>query len=408
MDSLTGYRRASAIGWRSLVAVAAVLAATSAVSSGHSVTALVLGLAALLAVADIGFAAVHPAARPPAPPADVGAAREADRLRALLDAVSAALFVLDTEGRIVLANRAARSLAGADVARLDDVAVLGPAAAAAVRALTPGVRRIVRARDGRSLLAWSGAFNAPGEAPQRLLSLQWVAGELDAVETEAWLAMTRVLTHEMMNSLTPIVSLAESVIALPERSAAVTPALATIARRAAHLVRFIERYRALGDLPRPNLVSFDLAALLAEIVQTMEPEFIAGGIEASLRIDRKPRTMTADPDLLERAVINLLRNATEALQNEEQSRLEVDLSASPAGVTIAIRDNGPGIPLDRLDDVFVPFFSTKPAGSGIGLPLARQIASLHGGSLIARPTACGSCFELHLPNAVPSRSGEAE
>jgi two-component system nitrogen regulation sensor histidine kinase NtrY len=408
MDSLANYHRASAIGWRLLIAAAATTAALATASSGHFATAFLLALAALLALLDIAVSTVRPAVRQLLPSADIGAAAEVDRLRALLDAVSTALFVIDAQGRILLTNRAGRRLAGTDIARIDDIEVLGLPAITTIRALPPGARRIVHAGDGRSLFVWSGAFAVSGEAPQRLLSLQWVAGELDAVETEAWHAMTRVLTHEMMNSLTPIVSLAESVAELPERDKAVAPALATIARRAMHLLSFIERFRAIGSLPSPTLSSIDLATLLADIVATVKPEFAAIGIEVALRADKSFVTIMADHDLLERAILNLLRNAADALQGKKQARVDVELVVMPSGITIAICDNGPGIGLERLNDIFVPFFSTKPNGSGIGLPLARQIASSHGGTLIAKPMAQGSCFELHLPiNAVPSMQGRS-
>jgi signal transduction histidine kinase len=397
MDRLAGYDRTTAIGWRLLIAAAATLTAIRIATSGHSVTALLFGLAALLAMADIVIAKVRPDRSFAAAPSDLSAAREADRLRALLDAVSAALFVIDSGGRIVFANRAARRLANGEITRLDDIATLGPAAIAAVRALPAGGRRIVRAQDGRNLLAWSGSFTVPGEVPQRLLSLQWVVGELDAVETEAWHAMTRVLTHEMMNSLTPIVSLAESVAALNERDAAAGPALATIARRSKHLLRFIERYRALGDLPPPLPVTFDLAMLLIDIANTIQPEFASAGIDLSVQIDSVAAMVTADPDLVERAVTNLLRNAAEALRDCGTPKVVLTLSANRDGRSIMIRDNGPGIPEDRRDEIFVPFFTTKPGGSGIGLPLARHIALLHGGTLVVTPVIPGSCFEFYLP-----------
>lgn len=379
------------------MAVASTCAAVGSASSHHFATALILLLVAILAVADICVAMMRPQRRFFAPSADISALREADRLRALVDAVATALFVLDAEGRIVMANRAARSMAGANIARLDDIAPLGPAATAAIRALPAGARRILRSEDGRNLLAWSGSFTVPGEAPQHLLSLQWVAGELDAVEIEAWHAMTRVLTHEMMNSLTPIVSLAESLVALPGHAPQAARALATIARRATHLLRFIERYRLLGDLPQPNPIDFDLAMLLADLVRAMEPELTGAGVGVSLRTPDGQAPIHADPELVERALINLLRNAIEASRGEQEPRIEIDLSTDRTALTVAIRDYGAGIPPDRLDDIFVPFFSTKSGGSGIGLPLARQIASLHNGTLVARPMTRGSRFELHLP-----------
>lgn len=405
--NLAGYRRWSAIGWRMLLTGAAVLAAGRVAAAGHPATALLLVLVALFAIADIMMGGadmvIGGVGRPRtlvAPALDMNIAREADRLRALLDTVSVALLAVDAGGRVAFANRAARRLAGAELARLDDIAILGEAAVTAILGLPPGARRIVRAVDGRGVLVWSGAFHVPGEPAQRLLSLQWVAGELDAVEIEAWHAMTRVLTHEMMNSLTPIVSLAESIAALPPEgrdAKMIGPALATIARRGTHLLHFIERYRALGDLPPPVPVMLDPAAMLADIACTMRSELEASGTTLSLKIDGPARLISADPELIERAMLNLLRNAAEAVRGGERPEVGLELLTTRDDVTIQVCDNGPGVPPDRVEDIFIPFFSTKSGGSGIGLPLARQIALLHGGSLVARSRSDGACFELRLP-----------
>jgi len=396
MDSVAAYPRVSAIGWRLVIAAGAVWGAMQLLSSHHVATIALLLIVAALALADLCLSLTRRTAHP-ARPATADDAREADQLRALLDAVATALFVLDAQGRIVRCNRAARQMAGAMVARLEDVAALDAMTAAAILALPAGARRLVRAKDGRNLLAWCGSFTVPGAAPQRLLSLQWVAGELDAVEIEAWHAMTRVLTHEMMNALAPIVSIAESLSALPEHGPQTARALATIERRATHLLGFVERYRALGDLPRPVPTTFDLATLVTDIVETMRTTMGEEIVLLPVARPPHPALVVADAQLIERAVVNLLQNAAEAVRNCPNAEIHIELKVDGTGTTVIVCDNGPGVPLDQMEEIFVPFFSTKAGSSGIGLPLSRQIASLHDGTLVTRPATNGARFELRLP-----------
>jgi two-component system, NtrC family, nitrogen regulation sensor histidine kinase NtrY len=395
MDSPAAYPRISTIGWRVVIAGVALWGAIQLLPSHRLATVALLLIVALLALADLCF---HVTRRAPLParPA-ITDAREADQLRALLDAVATALFVLDAQGRIVRCNRAARRMAGTMTARLEDVAALDAATISSIQALPAGARRLVRAKDGRNLLVWCGSFTVPGAAPQRLLSLQWVAGELDVVETEAWHAMTRVLTHEMMNALAPIVSLAESLAALPGHGPQTARALATIERRASHLLGFVERYRQVGDLPRPVPVAFDLAALVSEIVEATRTTIKGANVAWSVTGSRRTALVMADPELIERAVVNLIRNAMEAVRDHPAPHIQIELKTDAGGTTIIVRDNGRGIPPDQIDDIFVPFFSTKAGGSGIGLPLSRQIAALHDGTLIVQPATSGACFQLNLP-----------
>jgi signal transduction histidine kinase len=396
MDSWSAAPRVSAIGWRLIIAGTAVWGALQLLSTHHAATIALLLIVAAFALADIYRSLARRTALP-ARTETADDAREADQLRALLDAVATALFVLDSQGRIVRCNRAARQMAGAMVGRLQDVAALDPVTAATVLALPAGARRLVRAKDGRNLLAWCGSFTVPGAAPQRLLSLQWVAGELDAVEIEAWHAMTRVLTHEMMNALAPIVSLTEGLAALPGHSPQMARALATIERRAAHLLGFIERYRLLGDLPQPAPVTFDLSVLVTDLAQSTMSMLEGTGIHLSLSLPAAPAHVTADPELLERALANLLQNAVDTVRGQPLPRITIQLQADKAETILRVHDNGPGIPPDRIDEIFVPFFTTKEGGAGIGLSLSRQIAAAHHATLMAVPSEEGACFELRLP-----------
>ncbi|MHA6717829.1 sensor histidine kinase [Sphingomonas sp. RS6] len=381
-----------------VIADAAVWGALQLQSTHHAATIALLVIVAALALADIYRSLTRRTALP-ARTEIADDAREADQLLALLDAVATALFVLDAQGRIVRCNRAARQMAGAMVGRLEDIAALDSVAAATVLALSAGARRLVRAKDGRNLLAWCGSFAAPGAAPQRLLSLQWVAGELDAVEIEAWHAMTRVLTHEMMNALAPIVSLTESLVALPDHPPQTARALATIERRATHLLGFVERYRQLGDLPRPVPVSFDLSVLVTGVAQSTMSLLGDIGIRLDLSLPAEPARIIADPELLERALANLLQNAADAVRGRPSARITIELTTERTETILRVRDNGPGIPVDRIDEVFVPFFTTKEGGSGIGLSLSRQIAAAHHATLTAVPSDEGACLELRIPAA---------
>ena len=181
-------------------------------------------------------------------------ARQLDQMAALLDAVTVALIAVTPEGRIQFLNRAARLLAGEEVGRLGDIRALGPATENLILSLPAGARRIVTLADGRTMLVWTGAISAPGVPVQRLISLQAVTGELDAVQVKAWADMTRVLSHEIMNSLTPISSLSESLPDLLKDNTDETAvrAVETIARRSRHLMNFVERYREIADLPAPR------------------------------------------------------------------------------------------------------------------------------------------------------------
>lgn len=398
----------SATGWRLLFAGCLAYGLTAALIEGRYLVGLVLGSALILTGIDARRALAR--ATTGGAPRPVGAEIEKRRLReatALLDAVTVALFALDVDGRVRFTNRAARLLAERDIARLEDAAALGRTAAETVLALPVGGRQLVPLADGRSALVWVEGISRPGVGLQRLVSVQPVAGELDAVQVGAWHSMTRVLAHEMMNSLTPIASLSESVerqahaMNLPAK---VADAVATISRRSRHLMGFVERYRAIVDLPRPQPAEFEASAFLADL-EGLARSFMA---DASAELIVEPTNpglaLLADRALLEQAVLNLLRNAAEAVAGRPDGRVQLGCVRSPGGIAIFVRDNGEGVPEHRLEEVFVPFFTTKARGGGIGLTLAKQIASAHGGRLtVRRNDHDGMTFEVFLPERSASQ-----
>lgn len=339
-------------------------------------------------------------------PSAIDKDRRIDRLEALVDAVAVALFVLEADGRIAYANRAARLLAGAQIARLSDLQGAGSAAIAMLSCLPIGGRQVIRFEDGRTMLAWAGSFAIPGMPPQRLLSIQSIAGELDAAQIGAWQAMTRVLAHEMMNSLTPIVSLAQNVAPLAQGDGVrsdILAAINTIARRSAHLMDFVERYREIADLPAAEPEPIDMAALLDELARLIRAQTDLNGVTLSVEW-AEHLTVYADPDLLERALLNLVRNAIEALEGREDGKVSLRALGGDDSIIFLVEDNGPGIADELLSEIFVPFFTTKAGGSGIGLSLAKQVAMAHRGTLTARRAhAGGMVFELRIPLAQNDR-----
>lgn len=338
-------------------------------------------------------------------------ARQVEHLQTLLDTVAAALLVVEPQGRIRFINRAAHTLFKGPAHQLRDLGEFDEAAVATLLSLAPGARQIVPFTDGRHLLCMAAQFSVPGRPSERLISFQRLAGELDAVEIKAWQDMTRVVAHEMMNSLTPIASLSESLEAqLRDRTrgdagAALSDDVATsleaIKRRSLGLMNFIERYRRVAELPLPAIQPVGIASLIAGIEKLVNTELQRQQVRLSTSVNPPDATFPADAELLEHAIINLLQNAADASERTENALVRLDCTLEPTRLSITVTDNGVGLPAHQHDRILLPFYSTKPDGSGIGLALVRHIALAHRGQLEIRANEpCGAVVSIILP--VPS------
>jgi len=328
-----------------------------------------------------------------------------DFLEALADTVNAALLVIDGQGAVTAANRAARVSLGAAEGPITAIPALDAETARRLLEMPIGARGIVRLADQRAMLAQVSGFTTPAGA-RRLIALQGVASDLDAVELKAWQDLTRVLAHEMMNSLTPICALSETIGARlggPQDAAAraeMAEAAEVIARRSQGLMHFVERYRRLTDAPaavKTRTPAADLVHSLDGLTRAMIGE---DAIAYSSAVHPAWLTLDADLDLLEQAAINLLKNAIEAVRGRPGAQVRLTIGLAEDQLALTVADNGPGLPTADPEGAFVPFFTTKEGGSGIGLTLARQIALGHGGRLEHRAgKPGGAVFQLFLPQA---------
>jgi len=393
-----------------VVLAAALLALGSAgllAAAGSPRVQLLLGLA-MAGLAGWGWRALArlqwPAPAPQAEPAQPQQQQDLQQRLLLLEGelehVPVALFRCSAGQVRALNARARRLLApGGAQERAELLRELAEAQGEAGRALL----HIATERGLERWLLAGSAMTLQGE-PVRLLALLPLESELEAETLKAWRQLVHVLTHEIMNSLTPIASLARSAQELQgdaERAQDLALALDTVARRAEALARFVADYRRVSDWPEPRPEPVELQALFARLEQLVAAGWRARGGQARFQVQPGSLSLMADPGQLEQALINLMKNAAEATAELAQPSLEVQARLTRGGrLAISVRDNGPGVPQGLEQQIFMPFFSARSAasggaGSGIGLAVVRNLVHGMGGTVrYVKPPTGGACFVL--------------
>lgn len=232
----------------------------------------------------------------------------------------------------------------------------------------------------------------------KLVSAQDIKNELDEKELESWQKLVQILRHEIMNSIAPISSTIDTlyeIITNPENNEVknlkelndeiiedIASGLKIIKERNVGIEAFIDQFRSLSKIPEPNLSEFNLNDFFTGIKLLMDVELNKGNISINWDIDPESKTVLADKTQLEQVFINLVKNSIEALSNTKNATIDISCKKTNTGKTeIQIKDNGTGINSEELESIFLPFFTTKEQGSGIGLSLVRQIIRLHGGNI---------------------------
>ncbi len=312
------------------------------------------------------------------------------QLRAIIEHVPVPMFGVVDGSRVVLHNHAARRFfSAAPVTTIGDLERFGPDLVNAVRHQRPGHSAMVRLviDDGSSpRMTLSLTEIVVEQEHMRLVTLQNISDELAASELEAWQQMAQVLAHEIMNSLTPVASLADTARSLLESNdeeahQQAYEAIDTVAQRAEMLMNFVQAYRQFSRLPAPQPERVDVDKLLHAMAKFVREEADANSVTLTVSVDPAGLQVQADREQLEQVIINLLRNALDAVGESPEPKVNLSARLSRRSrPVIEVQDNGGGVPEDLRDRVFVPYYSTRAGGSGVGLALTRQVMTAHGGT----------------------------
>jgi two-component system nitrogen regulation sensor histidine kinase NtrY len=324
----------------------------------------------------------------------------------LIAHVPVALISTDERGGVKLLNMAARRLFGTALAETMQFVRHGEAFAVGMESIRPGTAAILRMErpTGTLQLKVAATELALGGIRYRLISLQNIESEMSAQEMVAWQTVIRVMAHEVMNSLTPVSSLAATahdlvsgvIKQLPAddpRAAALTDAgeaLETVTRRSQGLLHFVQNHRRLTKHLVTQIEVAPVQRIFARLQRLLANDLAARDIHLTTSVEPETLEIAADIELLDQALINLVRNAIEALRDAPAGRIALSARRDLDGrVAIVVADNGPGIAPDQREKIFVPFFTTKRQGSGVGLTLVRQIATAHAATVDVSSTPGG-------------------
>lgn len=317
-------------------------------------------------------------------------------LNTVVQQVRTGILSFDIDGNIQLINANARRFMGITAMKnIRELIALNPKLYHAINTVEAGKSELYKASNELYLTVQSTELRIRG-LDVKLITLQNIQPELQKQELEAWQNLTRVLRHEIMNSITPISSLTSTLreildhemerknghYELKEEGAEdLREGLSTIENRSKGLIKFIDAYREYTSLPKPKIATVRLKDLIEHVAQLMKTELKKTSIDFHYSCSSEYLTIQADLEMIEQVLINLLKNAIEALSETENPSLLLTGVYDENVVKIEVTDNGSGIIKEALEHIFVPFYTTKRSGSGIGLSLSRQIMQMHNGTI---------------------------
>jgi signal transduction histidine kinase len=328
-------------------------------------------------------------------------ARQSIFLNNLVEQVGVGLISYTRDGNIEIFNNTAKRILQISQPRnIADIGTKYPELLKCIVDLQPDNHQVIKVATEQSVLFLSlkiSIFKSEEET-LNLLSIQNIRIELEQNELDSWQKLIRVLTHEISNSVSPITSLANttkkyfvrkdtgSVMKTDELDDALlhkaVDSLDTIETTGRGLIDFVGKYKSLTGLPQPEFESFIISDLFDKLQTLLGEEAGSNNIDLSFQSSPNTLELTADCSLLEKVLINLITNAFQALGMSKDGKVEVVAFKSIENrVIITVKDNGVGIPANIIDDIFIPFYTTKKSGSGIGLSLSRQIMRLHSGTI---------------------------
>ena len=342
---------------------------------------------------------------------EVRAEKEANHqfMQTVVEHINIGLLCYDESEDIVLMNKALQSLLHKSyLINLEGLRTVDEKLFETVRDLPSGERTLIKLIIDNKLLqvAIQSTELVLNKNRLKLVSFQNIQSELEGQELMAWQKLIRILTHEIMNSVAPIASLSSTLKDIigekseldQEALKMVRHSLGVIQKRSQGLMAFTDTYRELTRIPPPKFQLVDGKELLEEAETLFRARIASENINLQIFTPPTEVQFQGDPNLLEQVLINLIKNAMDALEGQEEKTINVHLQKNTNGkISIQVADNGPGIPTEKMDQIFIPFYTTKESGSGIGLSLSRQIMRLHKGSLeVQSVEGQGSIFTMTI------------
>ncbi len=344
---------------------------------------------------------------------NIRAEKEANHqyLQTIVEAVSVGLLCFDEQGNIVMLNKALQKLLNKPyLVHVDALEQVDSQLLEAVKKIKTGERDMVKVSlENKTMqLALQATEFSLREQKLKLVSFQNIQGELEEQELEAWQKLIRILRHEIMNSITPIVSLTSTIDTMlansphgtidKEQSEDIRAAIRAIRNRSEGLMHFTETYRNLTRLPPPKFQLVDAGDLIERIRVLFQPVIAKNAVQFNIQLSQSPVIFQADVELIEQVIINLLKNAIDAVKKVENPTISISSYRTKEGkAIIKVADNGSGIEKEMIEQIFVPFYTTKEEGSGIGLSLSRQIMRVHKGRISVQSVVGeGTVFTLRI------------
>ena len=300
----------------------------------------------------------------------------------IMECAGIGIVTVMENGTVAQTNTKALRIVGMErLNHIDQLRILSEELCEAMHSIEPGAQltaRFTTEIGDQNLVLSCSAMEFEGKQ-LRVISIGNIHEELDRKEVESWEKLTRILTHEIMNSLAPVTSISHTLLSSSGDAETMRQGLETIHATSDRLLRFVDSFRAVTRIPAPQKAPFYLSELVAESLLLIPHE----GIEVEVSIEPEDTMLYADRALMSQVMVNLLKNATEALLAQDCDRKITIHSTidSEERIQIEITNNGSAIPAEVAENIFTPFFTTKTDGSGIGLAVSRQIIRLHGGSL---------------------------
>jgi len=329
-------------------------------------------------------------------------------LQVVIENIASGIISIDNDGQIKLINNSAFDLLGITKHRhSNQLNINTKEIASLIDQLDGNPRATYKTHDGRELAVFETKYKL-GEGSYRLFAIQDIKAELQARELEAWQNLTKVLRHEIMNSIAPISSLTSTLTEIiaediekqedknvisHESLEDIEEGLKTISGRSDGLINFINAYRDYTNLPEPDRVNTAINQVVQNTVNLLKTDFKEG--QLTVKMPNADQKLMLDEQLIEQVLINLIKNAREATEHQNNGQVKVEVKVHNQKTSVIIQDNGPGIVEEAQQKIFMPFYSTKNRGSGIGLSLSKQIMQLHDGDiLLESELGKGSKFEL--------------